>query len=199
MWGRVPWTIHVTRSPGRWSSWFPVTGDLNTRTLKENPQVGHPSVIDVGVGFFQPPFFRVQAEVPLHILVDLLLQVDSGLAVSPDYNITADTDIIRHIAARIGDFPVAPVIDDPVLRPLQGRFHPPGRNLLVVGIPFRQSHAYGKYGSAQDHKQNKDQVGTGSHLSRKRKIFQEKKVILWLLDSGFSILFSDPINIASDR
>ena len=65
-------------------------------------QVGDTTVVDVAVGGFLPPQARVGAEMPRHVFVHTLLQVDTLLAQRADNNVSADAGFNRHVAQRIG-------------------------------------------------------------------------------------------------
>lgn len=79
---------------------------------EEDLQIRDAAVVDVGVGGFQAPEFGVEAQMAFHVLVDLLLQVDTQGAVGADDDVRADAEMGRHVAAGIGDFEIAAVVGD---------------------------------------------------------------------------------------
>ena len=72
--------------------------------LEEPHQVRYAPVIDVAIGPAESPHRRVAREVPLHVLVDLHLQIDTDCAERPDHDVCAyaapEIDIPRGIAER---------------------------------------------------------------------------------------------------
>ena len=65
-------------------------------------QVGDSTVVDVAVGGFLSPQARVDAEVPHHVFVHTLLQVNTLLAQRADDNVSADAGFDGYVAQRIG-------------------------------------------------------------------------------------------------
>ena len=92
-------------------------GDGHHPTLapEKGHQVGHPPVIDVGVGAGQPPDGGVAIEVGPHILVYPLLQIDAQLAIGPDDHIRTHASPGGYIPHRIGDRKIRRIVEDLLL------------------------------------------------------------------------------------
>ena len=67
-------------------------------------------MVDIRVRFFQSPLLRIEGKVSLHVSVHFFLQVDADGSIGSDDDIRADSDIIRDIAAWIGNFSITAVI-----------------------------------------------------------------------------------------
>ena len=72
-------------------------------SCEEHLQIGHPAMVDVGVGARQAPetFRRIAVEMRLHVLVHLLLQVDAKRTVGANDHIGAHPFVRRHIATGV--------------------------------------------------------------------------------------------------
>ena len=74
-------------------------------------QIGHPAVIDVGVGVIQPPVPRIGREGASHIFVHQTLQINAPRVTGgANDNIRAHTDADRNVAVRIADRPISRII-----------------------------------------------------------------------------------------
>lgn len=74
-------------------------------------QIWHPPVVDVAVGFFQPPAPWVERKIAAHVLMDFLLQVKPmGLSECPDYHICTYAAVGGNVASRVLQFDVGRII-----------------------------------------------------------------------------------------
>ena len=60
-------------------------------------QVRQAPVVDIGVGPFESPPFRIPRPGRTHVVMDALLQVDPELALVADHDIGAHAAVERHI------------------------------------------------------------------------------------------------------
>lgn len=79
---------------------------------EEGLEVRDAAVVDVRIRPFQAPEFGVEAEMGLHVLVDLLLQVDAEGSVGADDDIGADAQFNGNVSTRIADLHIGRVIAD---------------------------------------------------------------------------------------
>jgi len=113
--------------------------------LKEDLQVRHAPVVDVGVGSGQAPEIGVCREIGDHILMDLDLQIDADSAVGTNYHIRAYAPIIRHITVGIADPKIAAVVNHMVPGALLGR----SDQFVDRHICIRRVCTYNKTGSCK--------------------------------------------------
>jgi hypothetical protein len=71
--------------------------------LKEDHEIRHAAVVDVGIGMIEPPAFlvRVGGEVPNHVFVDFLLQVNTHCTVRPNDLIGTNSGVCRDITVGV--------------------------------------------------------------------------------------------------
>lgn len=69
-------------------------------------------MIDIGVGRFQTPYFRIHPEIPFHVVVHFALQVDTEFPVRTDHDIGANAFAFRNIAVRIRDRKIRCIVID---------------------------------------------------------------------------------------
>ncbi len=91
---------------------FPGDGHGPALPFEESHQIGHTAVVDVSVGAFQPPDFRVLAEIPLHIFMHSLLQVESIEAECSDDDVGAHAAAGGHVAHGVIELHVGWIVSD---------------------------------------------------------------------------------------
>ena len=88
--------------------------------LEEDHQVGHSSVIDIGIRVSHAPPARVFSEVRGHVFVNFLLQINSHGAIYADDFVGANTGARRHIAVGVLDANVVGNVTDNVVGAFDG-------------------------------------------------------------------------------
>jgi hypothetical protein len=70
---------------------------------KEDHEIRYAAVVDAGIGMIEPPAFlvRVSGEVPNHVFVDFLLQVNPHCTVGPNDLIGTNSGVCRDIAVGV--------------------------------------------------------------------------------------------------
>jgi len=71
--------------------------------LKEDHEIRHAAVVNVGIGMIETPAFlvRVSGEVPYHVFMDFLLQVNTQCTVGPDDLVGTDSGVCRDITVGV--------------------------------------------------------------------------------------------------
>ena len=87
-------------------------GQLLAVAGEEHGEIGHPSMIDVGIGLRQAPELRVRGKGALHVLMDEELQIDAAMPIGADDNVAAYAAIARHVATGKGEKPVARIVNE---------------------------------------------------------------------------------------
>ena len=67
-------------------------------------------MVDIGVGGAEIPKMRIGREGLFHILMHVLLEIETDLAKRADHDIRADALVHRHIASRISEGGIGRVI-----------------------------------------------------------------------------------------
>src|SRR5215469_17257913 len=72
-------------------------------TCKEDHEIRHAAVVDIGIGMIEaPPFLAgIGCEVLQHVLMDFLLQVNTCGAIGADNLVRANAGICRNIPVRV--------------------------------------------------------------------------------------------------
>jgi len=88
--------------------------------LEEDHEIGHAAVVNVWVGMAKMPALpvRVGGEIPQHVLVHFLLQINANRPVAANDLIRANAGVGRNIPAGIGDVDVFRNVADGVVRAL---------------------------------------------------------------------------------
>src|SRR6185369_13197369 len=78
-------------------------------TLKEDHEIGHPAVVDVGIGMIEPPAFLVwiSREVQNDLFVDFLLQVNTHRTVGPNDLVGTNSRVCGDITVRVRNSNIA--------------------------------------------------------------------------------------------
>jgi hypothetical protein len=84
---------------------------------KEHHQVGNSAVINVGVGTTLP-LVRIRVEVPHHVFMNLLLEIDPDGTVAANHFISADPGVRGHIPARVRNVNVVGYVTYGMVGPL---------------------------------------------------------------------------------
>jgi len=88
--------------------------------LEEDHQVGHAAVINVRVRVSHAPLARIFGEVPNHVFVNLLLQIDSHGSINTDDFVGTNAGARGHIAVGVVDANIVWKVTDHVLGALDG-------------------------------------------------------------------------------
>jgi len=67
-------------------------------------------MIDVAIGFRQPPTLWILVEGPSHILMYFLLQIDSDFAKCSNNDVRANSGVQRNVAVRVSDADIIGIV-----------------------------------------------------------------------------------------
>lgn len=87
-------------------------------SAKEPLKVGYSPVIDVWIRSAKTPIIRIGIEVIAHIDVHQFLEVNSKCAIAPNNYVSANANFGRNITARIINSPIAAIVSDSVVCPV---------------------------------------------------------------------------------
>ncbi len=94
--------------------WVLRNGKNSTSTAEKSLKVPHSPVINIWIGFREPPALWIGREVRDHILMNQPLKIDSESTVAADHQIRANPDPAGNITSRVWDPHIASVVHNRV-------------------------------------------------------------------------------------
>src|ERR1700731_4614621 len=128
----------TTQIPSAQVAWCVISrsichGQCFSLALEENHQIRNPTMVDVRVrmGEQPAPLVRICRKIPLHVLVNLLLQIDPDGTVAANNFIRANARVGGNVPAGVRNSDIGRNITDRMMGALDGGGHQSSRELLT--------------------------------------------------------------------